>query len=104
MATPVLPSRASATPQPQPAAVHLRIGTLSLPGATPAQAARIGDALRRELGALLAASANGLGESRHQARVDGGSLTLSPTDRPEAIGRRLAGAIARSLRAPGDAP
>ena len=85
-----------------PSALQVRIGTLSLPGASPAQAARIGDAMRRELATLLASTGgSGIGESRHRSRLDGGSMMLSPTDRPEVIGRRLAQAIARSLRQAG---
>jgi len=92
-------SRATAPPTPPQAPLRLRVGTLSMPGATPAQAARIGDALRRELEVLLASTPSGqLGASRHRERVDGGTVSLSSTDRPEAIGRRLARAIARGLR------
>jgi len=106
MAAPVRPPRDAR----QQAPLQLRIGTLSLPGASPAQAQRIGEALCRELGVLLAHNTGGaFVKSRQQARIDGGTLSMSPTERPEVIGRRLARVIARSLRqqdseATGDAP
>lgn len=81
-----------------PSTLRVRIGALSLPGAAPAHAARIGAAMRQELATLLAAhGASGLAHSVTRARLDAGTLRFDPSDHPDVAGRRLAQAIARAL-------
>ena len=87
----------------RPDALRVRIGTLSLPGATPAQAARIGSSLRRELATLIEArDVEGFDRSLERGRLDAGAMHFDPAERPEVAGRRLAQVIARALRRTSD--
>lgn len=80
--------------------VRLRIEDLVLEGFSPAEGARIGAAVERELERLIAE--RGLPEGMSGAaipRIDGGSFRVSAGSRPESAGREIAARLYDSFGA-----
>jgi hypothetical protein len=79
--------------------VTVEIGELILHGIAPGAAAAIGDALREELAALLAAQGVPRSLARDGANdaLDGGAVHVREGASPERIGRQLASAVHASL-------
>jgi hypothetical protein len=82
---------------PAPAPLKLEIGTLRLAGYSARDGARLGGALRHELGRVLEAQALPQAGWR-QELLALPRFAMRPGERPEQTGRRLARAIARALR------
>src|SRR5262249_40496960 len=100
--------RLDVTRPPPPAPLRLHIGTLALPGVSPAQGERIGAALQHELARLLASDAAmerlrgsiASGALASTTALDAGSLRMRRNERPERTGRRFAQRLAQSLLTP----
>jgi len=75
--------------------VRLRIEELVLDGFAPGDRDRIGEAVERELGRLLAERGvpGAVAAGGEAPRVDAGSFELAPEAGPEAIGSRVAAAV-----------
>ena len=78
-----------------PHAIRIRIDTLVLEGMSAADRLRIGAAVERELGRLIAEHGLPSGASERGARdvVDGGSFARTPLTTPSAIGAEVARAV-----------
>ncbi len=79
-------------------AIELHIDELVLHGFNPADRRRIGEAVERELARLLGEEGIPGGSGDVQiSRLDGGSITLAPGARPEAVGAEIARSVHGSL-------
>lgn len=86
-----------------PAAVRVAIGHLVLHGVAPADAARLGASLERELQRLLETRGLPSGLARG-ASLDAGEVRVPAGAGPEETGRAAAGAIYRRLGSARTAP
>ncbi|MCC6729957.1 MAG: hypothetical protein IT208_11530 [Chthonomonadales bacterium] len=86
-----------------PADVHLAIGRLVLHGVAPADAARLGAAMERELQRLLETRGLPSGLARG-ASLDEGEVCVPAGAGPEEAGRAAAGAVYRRLGSARAAP
>lgn len=79
----------------RPQAIELQIEELVLHGFDPADRAGLAAAVERALGRLLAARGlpPGISHGGAQARLDGGSFTVTPDTNVEAMGAQVAQAI-----------
>ncbi len=88
----------------RPERVHLHIRTLSVEGVSGLSRAALIDAVRRELGARLAAATDTGAASAwaagHRERADGGAFPLRPGAGSASIGRHIAAAVQRGLGSP----
>jgi hypothetical protein len=83
-----------------PPNIELHIEELVLDGFAPGDRQQIGAAVERELAALFAeqGAPQEWGRGAALAYVDGGSVTLSPEAKPDAVGGQIARAVYGGLQ------